>query len=218
MSAFRLWSNLRCVIEVHGSSSDQADWSFTDTSQKLCYSQQSRLARLRSQYWQDGIPKCNLPDYWHAAYFLFIFSWHVPTWLPLSPDKSNWQNWGGRWERRTAFMRHLKTVLEELEIGYSKPLQPVVLHPSSAVSSLHAFQSVGSRTTSDAATLGNAGGFVAAERAVAPGPTFPGWLEYICYQKLYNLIKIISREILKPINVSNPNVVLSPCDISAYIR
>lgn len=43
-------------------------------------------------------------------------------------DKSNWQNWGGRWQRRTLFMRHLKTLLEELEISYSKPLQPVILH------------------------------------------------------------------------------------------
>ncbi|KDR75368.1 hypothetical protein GALMADRAFT_98777 [Galerina marginata CBS 339.88] len=30
--------------------------------------------------------------------------------------RPNWQDWGGRWTRRTAFMRHLKTILEELEI------------------------------------------------------------------------------------------------------
>ncbi|KAF8527279.1 Mechanosensitive ion channel-domain-containing protein [Gautieria morchelliformis] len=85
--------------------------------------------------------------------------------------KSNWQDWGARWERRTAFMRHMKTVLEELEIGYSLPLQPVVLHPSSALSALRASQSVGSRASPNAATLGNAGGFVGAQRAAAPGPT-----------------------------------------------
>ena len=45
--------------------------------------------------------------------------------IPL--DRPNWQDWGGRWTRRTAFMRHLKTVLEELDIRYTKPVQPVVL-------------------------------------------------------------------------------------------
>jgi hypothetical protein len=28
-------------------------------------------------------------------------------------------------------MRHLKTVLEELEVGYSMPVQPILIHPSS---------------------------------------------------------------------------------------
>jgi hypothetical protein len=68
-------------------------------------------------------------------------------------------------------MRHMKTVLEELEIGYSLPLQPVVLHPSSALSALRASQSVGGRASPNAATLGNAGGFVGAQRAAVPGPT-----------------------------------------------
>ena len=42
-------------------------------------------------------------------------------------DRPNWQDWGGRWTRRTQFMRHLKTVLEELEVAYSMPIQPVIL-------------------------------------------------------------------------------------------
>jgi hypothetical protein len=50
--------------------------------------------------------------------------------IPL--DRPNWQDWGGRWTRRTAFMRHLKTVLEELDIHYTKPVQPVLL-PSSVL-------------------------------------------------------------------------------------
>ncbi|KAK0440944.1 Mechanosensitive ion channel-domain-containing protein [Desarmillaria tabescens] len=33
----------------------------------------------------------------------------------------------GRWARRTAFMRNLKTILEELDVGYAMPLQPVLL-------------------------------------------------------------------------------------------
>ncbi|PBK65947.1 hypothetical protein ARMSODRAFT_960864 [Armillaria solidipes] len=41
--------------------------------------------------------------------------------------RPNWQDWGGRWARRTAFMRNLKTILEELDVGYSMPLQPVLL-------------------------------------------------------------------------------------------
>lgn len=45
--------------------------------------------------------------------------------IPL--DRPNWQDWGGRWTRRTAFMRHLKTVLEELDIRYTMPVQPVLL-------------------------------------------------------------------------------------------
>ena len=41
--------------------------------------------------------------------------------------RPNWQDWGGRWQRRTAFMRHLKSVLEELDVRYAKPVQPVLL-------------------------------------------------------------------------------------------
>jgi len=41
--------------------------------------------------------------------------------------RSNWQDWGGRWARRNEFMRHLKTVLEELDLKYILPIQPVLL-------------------------------------------------------------------------------------------
>lgn len=41
--------------------------------------------------------------------------------------KSNWQDWGAKWARRTLFLKHLKTVLHELEVGYSLPVQPIVL-------------------------------------------------------------------------------------------
>lgn len=51
--------------------------------------------------------------------------------IPL--DRPNWQDWGGRWTRRTAFMRHLKTVLEELDIRYTMPVQPVLLPTSHSV-------------------------------------------------------------------------------------
>jgi len=41
--------------------------------------------------------------------------------------RSNWQDWGGRWARRTAFMRHLKTILEDLDMKYTLPIQPVLI-------------------------------------------------------------------------------------------
>jgi hypothetical protein len=41
--------------------------------------------------------------------------------------RPNWQDWGGRWQRRTAFMRFLKTTLEELDLRYTKPVQPVLV-------------------------------------------------------------------------------------------
>ncbi|CAL1714828.1 unnamed protein product [Somion occarium] len=41
--------------------------------------------------------------------------------------RPNWQDWGGRWQRRTAFMRNLKSVLEELDVKYTMPIQPVLL-------------------------------------------------------------------------------------------
>ncbi|GJE91086.1 mechanosensitive ion channel-domain-containing protein [Phanerochaete sordida] len=41
--------------------------------------------------------------------------------------RPNWQDWGGRWARRTAFMRFLKVTLEELDLRYTKPVQPVIM-------------------------------------------------------------------------------------------
>ncbi|KAJ6591737.1 Mechanosensitive ion channel-domain-containing protein [Mycena vulgaris] len=41
--------------------------------------------------------------------------------------RANWQDWGGRWGRRTAFMRNLKTILEDLDVRYSLPVQPILL-------------------------------------------------------------------------------------------
>ncbi|EKM50351.1 uncharacterized protein PHACADRAFT_152233 [Phanerochaete carnosa HHB-10118-sp] len=41
--------------------------------------------------------------------------------------RPNWQDWGGRWARRTALMRFLKVTLEELDLRYTKPVQPVIM-------------------------------------------------------------------------------------------
>ncbi len=45
--------------------------------------------------------------------------------------KSNWQDWGARWARRTKLMRELKTIAEDLGMEYSMPPQPVTFQPRS---------------------------------------------------------------------------------------
>ena len=79
--------------------------------------------------------------------------------------RPNWQDWGGRWTRRTAFMRHLKGILEELDIRYTMPVQPVSL-PRTPYGS-GPVQGQWSRSRED---LGNAGSF----RAGLSGLTPPG--------------------------------------------
>ncbi|KAF9226600.1 hypothetical protein BS17DRAFT_775873 [Gyrodon lividus] len=54
--------------------------------------------------------------------------------------RPNWQDWGGRWARRTAFMRHLKTVLEDLDMKYTLPIQPLLVASDSRLAT--AFRSV----------------------------------------------------------------------------
>ena len=90
--------------------------------------------------------------------------------------RPNWQDWGGRWARRTAFMRHLKSVLEELDIRYTKPIQPLILPraPPGGAPFLDVPPSpraggLGRRGTNDSReTLGNAGFFEADGLARAP--------------------------------------------------
>ena len=55
------------------------------------------------------------------------FFYNIDFLISIRLDRPNWQDWGGRWTRRTAFMRHLKTLLEELDIRYTMPIQPVLL-------------------------------------------------------------------------------------------
>ncbi|KAI0313274.1 hypothetical protein OF83DRAFT_1165648 [Amylostereum chailletii] len=88
--------------------------------------------------------------------------------------RPNWQDWGARWMRRTAFMRYLKTALEELEITYTEPIQPVLL-PSAPPASFRAPSMRESRPSlrrpSDASLQGNAGGFQGSDfMRRAPGP------------------------------------------------
>lgn len=88
--------------------------------------------------------------------------------------RPNWQDWGGRWARRTAFMRHLKTILEELEISYTMPIQPILLPtsgPPPSMSQLHSSSSSGSFASPNP-DLGNAGGFHPTPIGVAPGRVY----------------------------------------------
>ncbi|KAJ3517249.1 hypothetical protein NMY22_g14005 [Coprinellus aureogranulatus] len=95
--------------------------------------------------------------------------------------RPNWQDWGGRWTRRNAFMRYLKITLEELDIRYTMPVQPVLL-PSSTNRPPIPDVTVSSRSSSGSATaasnndLGNAGYFQAESYGRASGtPVFrPG--------------------------------------------
>ena len=95
------------------------------------------------------------------------------SYIPI--DRPNWQDWGGRWTRRTAFMRHLKTVLEELDIRYTMPVQPVLLPKGDASyrPSAPIIQSPPpSRHHIDPSMLGNAGSYQASERSRPSGPSF----------------------------------------------
>ena len=86
--------------------------------------------------------------------------------------RPNWQDWGGRWTRRTAFMRNLKAVLEELDIRYTRPVQPLLLPRGGAGGAapfLNVPPSPGSRARGGSSeTLGNAGFFEAGEMGRAP--------------------------------------------------
>jgi len=83
--------------------------------------------------------------------------------------RSNWQDWGGRWARRTAFMRNLKTVLEDLDVRYTMPVQPVVL-PQSSMPNPPWMQAPPQTASREA--LGNAGSFQSSEHLRAPGRSF----------------------------------------------
>jgi hypothetical protein len=59
-------------------------------------------------------------------------------------------------------MRNLKTVLEELEIGYSMPVQPVYVQPTSWAAA---------RAVMEGNDLGNAGVVQSDPTGRAPGPS-----------------------------------------------
>jgi hypothetical protein len=70
-----------------------------------------------------------------------IYTWPNCEVLSLASDRPTWQDWGGRWTRRTAFMKHLKSILEDLDLKYTMPVQPVMLPDSQDLT--RGFRSVG---------------------------------------------------------------------------
>ncbi|KAL0564353.1 hypothetical protein V5O48_017691 [Marasmius crinis-equi] len=96
--------------------------------------------------------------------------------------RPNWQDWGGRWARRTKFMRNLKTILEDLDVRYTMPVQPVLMPGGPpATRGLGGFARVPSMTRGSASAssmeanrdmLGNAGTFQGSEHLRAPGRGF----------------------------------------------
>ncbi|THU99162.1 hypothetical protein K435DRAFT_828267 [Dendrothele bispora CBS 962.96] len=100
--------------------------------------------------------------------------------------RPNWQDWGGRWQRRTQFMRNLKTILEDLDVKYTMPVQPVLLPPSyqqaTTPGSLRQSPSIrlqraptgnfrATQMSTDRELLGNAGSFQgASESFLRPAP------------------------------------------------
>ena len=81
--------------------------------------------------------------------------------ISIPIDRPNWQDWGGRWTRRTAFMRYLKTILEELDIHYTRPIQPVLLPKGSASYGPLVQSPPPSMHHGDPNILGNAGSYQA---------------------------------------------------------
>ncbi|KAI8996381.1 Mechanosensitive ion channel-domain-containing protein [Trametes punicea] len=69
-----------------------------------------------SREWSGVLVNIDKMEYQNAIHLVIAME-HRP----------NWQDWGGRWVRRTAFMRYLKQVLEELDLRYTEPIQPVIL-------------------------------------------------------------------------------------------
>lgn len=105
-----------------------------------------------SRDWSNVTVNIDKMEYQNAIYLIIAME-HRP----------NWQDWGGRWGRRTAFMRHLKTVLEELDVRYSMPVQPLLL-PKGVSPSLGGQFNVNVRPPSRASggsqsLSGNAGSF-----------------------------------------------------------
>ncbi|KAJ7115785.1 Mechanosensitive ion channel-domain-containing protein [Mycena epipterygia] len=72
--------------------------------------------------------------------------------------RANWQDWGGRWGRRTAFMRNLKTILEDLDVRYSLPVQPILLPQGPPP------------TQGPSPSMGNAGSFFSSDQGRMPQP------------------------------------------------
>ncbi|OJT09817.1 hypothetical protein TRAPUB_13687 [Trametes pubescens] len=114
----------------------------------------SAYVAANSREWSSATVNIDKMEYQNAIH-LTIGMEHRP----------NWQDWGGRWARRTAFMRNMKQILEELDVRYLEPIQPVILprgtsiqQPSPYLDAPPSPRATGTRRSqSTRETLGNAG-------------------------------------------------------------
>ncbi|EHS64524.1 uncharacterized protein PGTG_20985 [Puccinia graminis f. sp. tritici CRL 75-36-700-3] len=49
----------------------------------------------------------------------------IPSLVVAMEHKSNWQDWGARWDRRTLLMKEMKRIMDQLNMTYKLPTQPV---------------------------------------------------------------------------------------------
>ncbi|KAF8216284.1 Mechanosensitive ion channel-domain-containing protein [Mycena galopus ATCC 62051] len=75
----------------------------------------SAYVAANNREWSNSSLNIDKMDYQNAIYLIVGVE-----------HRANWQDWGGRWARRNMFMRHLKTVLEELDLRYTLPVQPIM--------------------------------------------------------------------------------------------
>lgn len=93
-----------------------------------------QYANDNNREWASAALNIDKMEYMNAIYltvavereYIRNVSFVSSTSYPLT-DRPNWQDWGGRWTRRNAFMKFLKGVLEELDVKYMMPTQPVLL-------------------------------------------------------------------------------------------
>ncbi|EHS63598.1 uncharacterized protein PGTG_20692 [Puccinia graminis f. sp. tritici CRL 75-36-700-3] len=82
-------------------------------------------ARLR-QYVMDN------PREWKGGLDVnieFINNQNLIQLIIAMEHKSNWQDWGARWDRRTLLMKEMKRIMDSLNITYKLPTQPISLLP-----------------------------------------------------------------------------------------
>ncbi|OBZ69370.1 hypothetical protein A0H81_10606 [Grifola frondosa] len=112
----KLVHNLRCSSSMWESTTTLV--TAYNTSLAVIEQLRTRLAAYTSQNsreWCGIAVNIDKMKYQNAVHFVAM------------EHRPNWQDWGGRWARRTEFMRHLKTMLEDLNVRYTMRVKPVLL-------------------------------------------------------------------------------------------
>ncbi|KAJ6518657.1 Mechanosensitive ion channel-domain-containing protein [Mycena sanguinolenta] len=104
----------------------------------------SAYVAANNREWSNSALNIDKMDYQNAIHLIVAIE-----------HRANWQDWGGRWSRRNLFMRHLKTTLEELDLKYTLPPQPVFFPQG--------MPPTGGRSAGLSPDMGNAGSFYASD-------------------------------------------------------